>query len=407
MQAGLATMHPEKLSPDLRHFLDDIQHVAMHPEKMSRDMQYRMRKANRLLDNDGEWLIVDSRFAAIYMTSLAALLAKETDLAALTNEEPSLGVNLHSLLEEVKPSAPSDKKGALVSFAMEAIRIDPTTRIDKLLTFRRSRETQLAELSSQFEDLSSKIATCESSAELEEKARDTYVTRIRPKLESLRQELKDGSIQFCLGRFSASSDNFGASRWRSCILHWSDRTDVASRWSRACGHRRRDKGPPCPEEGAPRVSLHILARRRTQIFSGILMAKSRSADVESCVIEDANRVKASAQRRWHPQLATRCAGRKKRTMTRSELKEGFARLGPTRDIDLVPCGSNEVILLRLGPDIRLAKTISATLALRKRHVPMLKAKRAIEAAFAKNSVVLVVPMVEDLTRLAAELAIAR
>ena len=106
-----------------------------------------------------------------------------------------MGVNLHTLLEDVKPSAQSDKKGALVSFVMEAIRVDPETRIDKLLAFRRSRETQLADLSAQFDDLSSKIANCESSAELEEKAKDADVTRIRPKLEALRQELKDGAIQ--------------------------------------------------------------------------------------------------------------------------------------------------------------------------------------------------------------------
>ncbi len=195
MRAGLAQMHPEKLSPELRDFFDELQFIGMHPEKMSPHLQYLMRRAGRNHNNDGEWLLVDSQFAEVYMSALAALLAKETDLAALTSEEPSMGVNLHAMLDDVKPSAQSDKKGALVSFVMEAISIDPNIRIDKLLAFRRSHENQLAELSAQFEDLSSKITSCDTDRELKERAKDAYVMRIRPKLEALRGELQDSSIQ--------------------------------------------------------------------------------------------------------------------------------------------------------------------------------------------------------------------
>ena len=135
------------------------------------------------------------RFASVYMSALAALLAKETDLAALTDKSSSLGVNLHGLLEDVKPHSQSDKKGALVSFLMESINIDPETNIKKIVAFRRARQIQFAELSAQFEDLSSKISSCENSRELEEKARNVYTTRIRPKLEALKAELRDNAIQ--------------------------------------------------------------------------------------------------------------------------------------------------------------------------------------------------------------------
>lgn len=195
MRSGLAHMHPEKISPRLHSHFDELRYVGMHPEKISPELRHLLNDAERWEDSDGEWLLVDNRFAEIYMSALAALLAKETDLAPLTNEEPSMGVNLHTLLEEVKPRAPSQKKGALVSFVMEAIRVDPNTRIDKLLAFRRSREDQLAELSAQFDDIASKIGECESGKELQEKTRDTYVTRIRPKLNALKAELKDSSIQ--------------------------------------------------------------------------------------------------------------------------------------------------------------------------------------------------------------------
>ncbi len=195
MRAGLAHLHSDKIDPELRYLLEDMQFVAMHPRKMSRQLEDIARRADRRFDNDGEWLLVDSRFAEVYMSALAALLSKETELAALTNEEPSMGVNLHALLDDVKPSSQSDKKGALVSFIMEALRVDPETRIDKLLAFRRAREVQLAELSGVFEELSTKIVACETGQELEEKAREVYQNRIRPKLEALKSELNDNSIQ--------------------------------------------------------------------------------------------------------------------------------------------------------------------------------------------------------------------
>jgi Family of unknown function (DUF6236) len=195
MRAGLARMHPEKLSQEVRHLIEEMGYIGMHTEKLSSRLRNLMRQTERHSENDGEWLLVDSRFAEVYMSALAALLAKETDLAALTNEEPSMGVNLHTLLEDVKPFAQSDKKGALVSFVMEAISVDPATRVDRLLAFRRSRESQLAELSAQFDDISSKISNCETARELQIKVRDAYITKVRPKLESLKDELGDNSIQ--------------------------------------------------------------------------------------------------------------------------------------------------------------------------------------------------------------------
>lgn len=90
-------------------------------------------------------------------------------------------------------------------------------------------------------------------------------------------------------------------------------------------------------------------------------------------------------------------------MTKSALRAKFERLGPTRDIDRVSSGSPEILSLALGPRLDAVKAIGAALALRKRHVPTLKAKRAVEAAIARKPAVLRAPMVEDLNSLAAEL----
>lgn len=194
LRGGIAAVHAAKLSPNMLDMLDDIRSVSIHPEKLAPPVLDRLRGAGQHIDNDGEWLLVDSQFAEVYMSALAALLAKDADISALTDEEPSMGVNLHTILEDLSPSMNSDTRGALVSFVMESIKVDPGTRIDTLLAFRRSRENQLAELTAQFEDLSSKITNCNSGRELEVKAKDVYVKRIRPKLEALKSEMRDSSI---------------------------------------------------------------------------------------------------------------------------------------------------------------------------------------------------------------------
>ena len=91
------------------------------------------------------------------------------------------------------------------------------------------------------------------------------------------------------------------------------------------------------------------------------------------------------------------------TITQSELKARLAQLGPVLEDDRVTSGSREVVILRLGPNLGAAKTVSATMSLRRRHVPTLKAKRAVESAVAGKSVVLEAPIVEDLRAFAEEL----
>lgn len=195
LQAGLTSIHGSKLSPNLRELMHELEIVSMHPGKMSPHFLHLMERAGGQADRDGGWLLVDSEFAEAYMSALAALLAKEADLSALTNEDRAMGLNLHSLLEDVKPSTGGNKGGALVSFMMETIKIDPDAKIEKLLNFRRKRATQLAELSAQFDELSGKMGDCETDRELEHEARKVYENKIRPKLDALKGELSDNSLQ--------------------------------------------------------------------------------------------------------------------------------------------------------------------------------------------------------------------
>jgi DNA-binding transcriptional regulator YiaG len=83
------------------------------------------------------------------------------------------------------------------------------------------------------------------------------------------------------------------------------------------------------------------------------------------------------------------------------LREKFARLGPTLAIDPVQSGSPEVLVLTRAADWERIKTVFAILALRRRGLAMLKAKRAIEAAMETGKVVLTA--VESVSALAKEL----
>jgi putative transcriptional regulator len=84
----------------------------------------------------------------------------------------------------------------------------------------------------------------------------------------------------------------------------------------------------------------------------------------------------------------------------SSLKARFARQDAVRVIDRVSCGSPVAVSLTVLDSV---KPVSAALALAKRHLPMLRAKRTVEAMLADGKAFVEVPMVEDIGALAADL----
>jgi putative transcriptional regulator len=89
---------------------------------------------------------------------------------------------------------------------------------------------------------------------------------------------------------------------------------------------------------------------------------------------------------------------------KSSLKEQFARLGPIRELNRVQSGSPAVLALRPGQVLAEVKTITAAISLARRGVSLLKAKRAIEEMLSRGRAVVLLPMVEDASILARELA---
>ena len=86
----------------------------------------------------------------------------------------------------------------------------------------------------------------------------------------------------------------------------------------------------------------------------------------------------------------------------SRFKERLERLGPVRDVPRVASGSRVVVSLRPAAN-RDVKTVPATLALAKRGLSLLRAKRAIEEMLSSGRAVVKLPTVEDQSTLRAEL----
>jgi DNA-binding transcriptional regulator YiaG len=90
-------------------------------------------------------------------------------------------------------------------------------------------------------------------------------------------------------------------------------------------------------------------------------------------------------------------------MTKLSLRERFEQLGQIRGINPVHSGSPEIVTLRLSGSLRDTKSVDAVIALRRRGVPTLKAKRVVEAAMDGKTNVVDVPTVENARALANEL----
>lgn len=189
---GLEILSTDKVPQNLRRMLREFDFYGMHSEKLSRELQDMIER--RRYNQDDEWILVNGRFAEIYMSALAVLLSREVQVSALTNEEPSSGVNLRCLVDDVAASGETAARGALVSVVMKGLKVDPESSVKKMIAFRRGRKDQIAELSGYFDDLKGKIEKLSCAKELEEGAKRIFENKIHPGLEKLKKELESQSI---------------------------------------------------------------------------------------------------------------------------------------------------------------------------------------------------------------------
>lgn len=198
---GLARMHPGKMRPELRRMLRDLEMAHMHPEKLPYFLRDLFRLRHRFEDEDGEWLLVDSRFADAYMAALAARLSKQLELSPLTYYEPSHGLSFRFMFDDIVDHSPQNARGALVSIVMRGLRVDASVPVDKLIRFRRTRHDQYLEMSQKLKELGHSLTNFEHDGgsgpghALQERASALYQREVEPKLRALKRELDNQSIQ--------------------------------------------------------------------------------------------------------------------------------------------------------------------------------------------------------------------
>jgi hypothetical protein len=198
---GFARLHTGKIPPQMRRLFRELEMARIHPEKLSYILRDLFEREHRYADEDGEWLLVDGRFAGAYMAALAAILSKRLALSPLTSYEPSHGLSFRFMFDDMVDTSEHSAKAALVSVVMRGLRVDPAVPVERLIAFRRKRKDQYLEMSRQIEELSSELTNAGIEADADggkavfERASKIYEKKIDPQLRALKRELDHQSIQ--------------------------------------------------------------------------------------------------------------------------------------------------------------------------------------------------------------------
>lgn len=195
---GLSRISRGKISPELRHIMHDFEMARMHPEKLPYVLRRAMDFDGHFRDEDGDWLLVDGRFADAYMAAMASRLAKEVELSPLTSSEPSQGLSFRFLFDNIVEHSNQSATGALVSIAMRGLAVDASVSVESLIRFRRNRKDQYLEMAQKLSEFSAELAECDDEGDgqaLLAKAQNTYDNKVEPQLRALKRELDNSSIQ--------------------------------------------------------------------------------------------------------------------------------------------------------------------------------------------------------------------
>ncbi len=195
-QFGLSRMHGGKMPSSVRRMFRDLGMAQIHPEKMPRIMRDMFESRQHSASRDGEWLLVDSRFAGAYMSALAAQLSKQLSIAPLTSYQRAQGMSFRFMFDDVVDSSPENAAGAMIGVVMRGLRVDASVPVSKLLKFREKRKDQYLDFTGKISDLSEKLAGAGEleGEELFVRAQEAYNKNIEPSLRALKRELKNESI---------------------------------------------------------------------------------------------------------------------------------------------------------------------------------------------------------------------
>ncbi|MBK9750060.1 MAG: hypothetical protein IPO91_25255 [Chloroflexi bacterium] len=133
----------------------------LYPDKMSRKLVEQLVERGQARWQQNQ-LITSSRFSTFYMTLLAAILSRRQRLALLTGEEKFDQLSSAVKRGDAPTGIPNDDHlaaGLLAYLTIDALKVDPETPIDKIITFRRQYSDELTEFRNGVNELASEIGT--------------------------------------------------------------------------------------------------------------------------------------------------------------------------------------------------------------------------------------------------------
>lgn len=197
LRFGLARMHTGKVPPHMRRMIRDFKMARMHPEKMPHLMRNLFRNQPRMKDEDGDWLLVDGRFADAYMAALAAKLSQQLDISPLTPRPAAHGMSFRFMFDDVVDTSRNNATGTMLSVVMRGLRVDASVPVSKLLRFREKRKDQYLDFAVQISELSDQLASQDdviNGWETFNRAQQLYEQNIEPSLRALKRELDGNNI---------------------------------------------------------------------------------------------------------------------------------------------------------------------------------------------------------------------
>lgn len=204
-------IHTDKLSMSVQRL------ASIHPEKLSSEVRYALENSKVLSGQSGGWYEVDARFADFYMTLLATRLSERVGAGLLTdrptNNKLAISVKLDASLDnqvsqmrkrireydaygqrEIAPATLA--QGMLVDLILQRIRIAPETPVNKIIKFRRKHADELGRFRSKIDLLTQTVSSDLPIQNLRQKVKDIYHNEVFPSLKDLNKGLRAHGIRW-------------------------------------------------------------------------------------------------------------------------------------------------------------------------------------------------------------------
>lgn len=198
-------LHPDKLPREVQEL------VRIHPAKLPDYVRSRLRDGL----SGSEWIAVDRRFAAFYMTLLATRLSGEyglgllTDTSAMDSLATSARLDAHQSVSRAawhrmrhagryeNPNVPSAlAQGVLANLVLERLELNPKTPVKRIIKFREAHAAELGRFRSAIGELAASVSDEQPIQALQQHVADLYSNQVKPALTDLGRALTGSKIKF-------------------------------------------------------------------------------------------------------------------------------------------------------------------------------------------------------------------